>query len=152
MTTPIYQLRPSVETDYDAIAEVWHGSASLPDVGPPVMPTLNELRERVDLAFAAGWEVTLAARERDVIGFVAIKPREAILDQLFVRPGYLGCGIGQALLGHAMAKMPEGFTLFTASRNTRARAFYEKAGLIFLRDAPHPRTGHPVTYYGWTGR
>ncbi|WP_165932856.1 GNAT family N-acetyltransferase [Rhizobium sp. BK251] len=116
------------------------------------MPTMNELRERVDLAFAAGWEVTVVARESRVIGFVAIKPREAILDQLFIRPGFLGYGIGQALLGHAMKAMPEGITLFTASSNARARAFYEKAGLIFLRDAPHPRTGHPVTHYGWGGR
>ncbi len=49
-----HQLRPSTRTDHDAIAEVWHGSASLEGVGPPTMPTLNELRARVDLEFAAG--------------------------------------------------------------------------------------------------
>ncbi|MDQ0560441.1 putative acetyltransferase [Rhizobium mesoamericanum] len=149
MTTPVYRLRPSVAADYQAIADVWHSSASLPDVGPPIMPTRQELRERVDVAFAAGWEVTLAARERDVLGFVAIKPCEAVLDQLFVRPGFLGHGIGRALLDHAMTTMPAGFTLFTASSNTRARTFYEKAGLIFLSEAAHPRTGHPVSRYGW---
>jgi ribosomal protein S18 acetylase RimI-like enzyme len=116
------------------------------------MPTLSELRERVDLEFASGWNVTVAVRENDVIGFVAIKPSEAVLDQLFVRPGSTGGGLGQALLAHAMTAMPNGFTLFTRSANARARRFYEKAGLIFLRDDAHPRTGDPVTYYGWNVR
>ena len=147
-----YELRPSIEADHDAIAEIWHSSASLPGVGPPIMPTLGELRERVDLEFASGWSVMVAVCESDVIGFVAIKPKEAVLDQLFVRPGSLGRGIGQALLAHAVAAMPDGFTLLTRSTNTRARRFYEKAGLIFLRDGAHPRTGDPVTYYGWNVR
>jgi putative acetyltransferase len=113
------------------------------------MPTLDELRERVDLEFAAGWSATVAVRDDDVIGFVAIKPNEAVLDQLFVRPGSIGGGVGQALLAHSKTVMPKGFTLFTRSANTKARRFYEKSGLIFLRNDKHPRTGDPVTYYGW---
>lgn len=144
-----YKLRPSIEADRDAIAEVWHSSASLPGVGPPAMPTLDELRERVDVEFTAGWDVTVAARGSDLIGFVAIKPREAVLDQLFVRPESIGGGIGRALLAHAMATRPSGFTLHTRSTNERARRFYEKAGLILLRHAAHPRSSDPVTYYGW---
>jgi ribosomal protein S18 acetylase RimI-like enzyme len=150
--TQTYELRASIESDHDAIAEVWHSSASLPGVGPPSMPTLGELRERVDLEFAAGWSVTVAVREGDVVGFAAIKRSEAVLDQLFVRPGSIGDGVGQALLAQAIAAMPNGFTLFTRSANTRARHFYEKAGLVFLRDDVHPRTGDPVAYYGWNVR
>lgn len=149
---PAYELRPSLEADRDAIAEVWRSSASLPGVGPPVMPTLEELRKRVDAQFASGWSVTVAVRGNDVIGFVAIKPREAVLDELFVRPGSLGGGIGRALLAHAMKEMPTGFTLFTRSGNARARRFYEKAGLVLLRQAAHPRTGDPVACYGWNVR
>jgi putative acetyltransferase len=116
------------------------------------MPSLGELREWVDLEFAAGWSVTVAVREGQVVGFVAIKRRQAVLDQLFVRPGSIGNGLGRALLAEAMAAMPNGFTLFTRSANTRARRFYEKAGLVFLRDDVHPRTGDPVAYYGWNIR
>lgn len=61
-------------------------------------------------------------------------------------------GIGKALLDHAKAAMPSGFTLFTTSQNTRARHFYEREGLVALREEPHPRSGHPVTYYEWNGQ
>lgn len=147
-----YELRPSIEADNDAIAEVWHTSASLPGVGPPVIPSLAELRERVDREFATGWRVTLAVSDSGLLGFVAIKVHQAVLDQLFVRPASLGLGIGRALLQDAMAAMPNGFTLFTRSTNARARRFYESAGLVFLRAQAHPRTGDPVIYYGWNGR
>ncbi len=93
--------------------------------------------------------MTVAVCGIEVIGFAAIKPREAILAELFVRPGSIGSGVGKALLAHCKMAMPEGFTLYTRSTNVNARRFYEKAGLIFLRDDVHPRTGDPVTHYGW---
>ncbi|MBZ9989655.1 GNAT family N-acetyltransferase [Mesorhizobium sp. BH1-1-5] len=144
-----FVIRPAGTADHDQIAEVWHESASLPTVGPATMPTLQDLRRRVDVEFNAGWDVAVAARDGEVIGFVAIKPREAVLDQLFVRPDTLGAGIGQALLQHAIQAMPSGFTLYTRSGNFRARRFYEKAELTFLRDDLHPRNKDPVTHYGW---
>lgn len=143
-----FVLRKAVASDKDAIASIWHESASLPGVGPPTMPSPADLRRRVEDEFA-GWSVTLAVRDAEILGFLALKPEAAILAELFVRPGALGAGIGSALLAHAKAEMPEGFSLFTSSSNTRARNFYEKAGLVILRHDTHPRSGHPVTYYGW---
>ncbi|WP_027169601.1 N-acetyltransferase [Mesorhizobium sp. WSM3224] len=146
---PPFIIRPASAADHGQIAEVWHSSASLPTVGPPTMPTLEDLRRRVDIEFSAGWDVTVAARNSEIIGFVAVTPPEAVLSELFVRPDSLGAGIGRALLQHAMLAMPSGFTLFTRSGNIKARRFYEKAGLTFLRDDLHPRNRDPVTHYGW---
>jgi ribosomal protein S18 acetylase RimI-like enzyme len=143
-------LRPALPADYDAIAEIWHAGASLPTVGPPIMPTPEQLRRRVDAEFDAGWKVTLAVRDHQIVGFIAITPQQAHVEELFIRPDALGGGIGQALLAHAMAKMPEGFTLFTRTGNSRARRFYEKAGLIALREDIHPRFGDAIIYYSWT--
>jgi putative acetyltransferase len=148
-SVPNYELRPAREADYDSIAVIWHDSASLPGVGPAVMPTVAEMRDRIDAGIVAGWVVTVAVREAKVIGFAAIKPREAALAELFIRPGELGAGIGRALLAHSMETMPKGFTLYTRATNSRARRFYEKAGLVFLRDDVHPSSGDPVVYYGW---
>lgn len=146
------RLRPAIETDHDAIAEIWHGSASLPGVGPLVMPAEAEMRERVAAEFAGGWNVTVAVCADQIVGFVAIEPDQAVLAELFVRPASIGSGIGRALLAHAMRSMPQGFTLITRSANMRARHFYEKAGLVALRDDKYPRTGDPVICYGWNIR
>jgi ribosomal protein S18 acetylase RimI-like enzyme len=142
-------LRAADESDFDIVAEIWHESASLPGVGPPVMPTLTELRTRVDRELVAGWEVTVATSGEAIVGFAALKPQLAVLDQLFVKPSFHGGGVGKALLEHAMVKMTNGFTLHTASANHRARRFYEAAGLTLVRDGSHPNTGHPVTFYEW---
>lgn len=147
-----YKLRPATGSDHDAIAEIWHSSASLPGVGPPVMPTLEELRQRVGEEIDVGWAVTVAEQNGTIAGFAAIKPYDAILDQLFVKPGLIGSGLGRALLKDCQAQMPDGFTLHTASSNENARRFYEKAGMKVLRQDTHPRTGHPITYYVWNAR
>ena len=142
-------LRPAGPADYDAIAQIWHRSASLPGVGPAQMPTLDELRQRVGIEFASGWEVTLATQAGDVVGFLALDRRNAVLDQLFVSPGAIGGGIGRLLFAEAQAAMPDGFTLFTRAGNQRARRFYEKMGMVWLRDDIHPRFGDGIVYYGW---
>lgn len=146
---PGWLLRPAKISDYDAIAAVWHASASLPGVAPIVMPTASELRERLDIEMALGWQVTVADRDGDVIGFAAIKSQLSVLDQLFIRPEFIGKGLGRALLEHCRLLMPQGFTLHTATTNDRACSFYLKAGLKFLGYDRHPRTGHSISLYGW---
>jgi len=115
------------------------------------MPALAQLRERLDHEIATGWIVTVAVHGNEIVGFLAISPRESVLEEIFVRPGSLGRGIGQALLAHAKNEMPHGFTLYTRQANLRARRFYEKAGLVHLRDGVHPRNGDPIAYYRWSG-
>jgi ribosomal protein S18 acetylase RimI-like enzyme len=142
-------LRRATEADHDAIAELWHASASLPGVGPLVMPSVADMRADVDAASAAGWVVTLAICDGTVVGFAALKPDVAVLDQLFVAPHAVGGGVGRSLLAHAMAAMPAGFTLFTRPSNERAIRFYRKAGLVAFRHGVHPQTGEPINYFIW---
>ncbi|MDC9825180.1 GNAT family N-acetyltransferase [Devosia sp. ZB163] len=142
-------LRPATPTDYDAIAAIWHMSASLPGVGPAAMPTLDRLRARVDVEIEAGWQVTVALAGAELIGFLAIKPAAGVLDQLFMHPEARGMGLGLVLLDAAKAQMPGGFALFTRTGNMPARRFYEKHGLMHLRDELHPIFGDPIAYYEW---
>ncbi len=146
---PPLRLRPAASRDRDAIAALWHASASLPSVGLPAVPGLPAFRERLDVEWAAGWQVTLAVRGDDILGFLALKPAEAVLDQLFLRPDAIGEGIGTRLLDRARSRMPNGFSLHTMAANARARRFYERAGLRFLREDRHPRTGLPIARYAW---
>ena len=39
--------------------------------------------------------------------------------------------------------------LYTQASNARARRFYERARLVFLRDDMHPHSGDPVVHYAW---
>lgn len=142
-------LRPATAADYDAIAAIWHLSAGLPGVGPAKLPSLERLRARVDVEIAEGWRVTVAEAGGEIIGFLAIKPEAAILDQLFMHPEARGMGLGLDLLDAAKEQMPGGFTLFTRPGNTPARRFYEKHGLTHLRDELHPVFGDPIVWYGW---
>ncbi|NHF74281.1 GNAT family N-acetyltransferase [Paracoccus xiamenensis] len=146
-----YQFRAANDGDRDRIAKIWHSSASLPDVGPPTMPSFDDLRARVDEEMATGWVVTVAEGDTGLIAFLAIKPEQRYLDQLFVCPRHLGAGIGTALMNFAKRAMPDGFTLYTTSRNARARHFYEREGLVWDRDGAHPRAGHPISFYRWDG-
>ncbi len=150
--SPIIALRPAQEKDYDSIAAIWHAGASLPDVGPPLMPDLQTLRRRIDAEIASGWDVTVATRAGNIAGFVAVRLQLAVLAELFVRSDCIGLGVGRKLLAHAMSVMPDGFTLYTRPANERARHFYEKAGLVFLRHGAHPRSGDPIVHYGWRHR
>ena len=143
-------LRPALPADYDALAAIWHAGASLPNVGPAALPPVADLRQRLDAEFAAGWSVIVALRDDRIVGFAAMKLEEAVLDQLFLDPAAVGGGVGRTLLDAAKAAMPGGFTLFTRTGNGIARRFYEKAGLVVLREDIHPRFGDPIVYYGWS--
>lgn len=143
-------IRIAAPPDFDEVAAIWHSSASLAGVGPPQMPTLNELRSRVDVEAATVWKLFVAETGSRLVGILAIIPESQVLDQLFVRPGQIGAGIGRLLMDYAKAEMPSGFSLHKAATNERARAFYERAGMKLSRSGAHPRTGHPVVWYEWT--
>lgn len=142
-------MRSADEGDFDVLAELWHESASLPGVGPAIIPPLPDLRKRMSREVADGWHVTVAVLADEIVGFLALKPEIFLLDQLFVRPEVLGVGVGKALFDKAKVAMPSGFTLHTAATNARARAFYERADMTLFKEEAHPRFGHPIVWYRW---
>ena len=141
--------RAAEPADFDAIADVWRESALASEGARSSLPSLAELRSRVDHEIAAGWAVTVALDGQEIIGFLALKPALAALDQLFILPTHQGRGIGRALIERAKAAMPSGFTLRTASANHKARRFYGRSGLLLLEEALHPKSGLPVCCYSW---
>ena len=122
------------------------------DGTPTVMPTIQELRERIDLELSSGWTLFVAECKDQMVGMLAIKIQEAILDQIFVLPDSQRRGIGKTLLDMAMSEMLEGFELRMSSENRRAERFYGQAGLRFVREAAHPISGLAVRYFKWDGR
>lgn len=84
-------------------------------------------------------DVRLALGRDDgrLLGFVAAS-RESVA-QLFVRVGEQRRGIGRAMLDWAKAQSDGSLWLYAFARNTGARAFYEREGLVAVAHgfAPH---------------
>ncbi|MGN6144186.1 MAG: GNAT family N-acetyltransferase [Mesorhizobium sp.] len=144
------EYREAVEKDFGAVAHVWREGARSA-LGPAMEPpSVDELRARIDGELASGWVLPVAVRSGSVVGFLALKPRLHVLDQLFVLPSAQGQGIGTALLDRAKREMPGGFRLRTAAINEKARRFYVRSGLSFLGEGIHPKNGTAVCHYGWS--
>ena len=149
MTGTELTLRPAADADLDEVARVWHEAALSMDGAPADVPVLEALRKRIDDELGSGWELRVAERGGRIAGMLALKPGEAVLDQIFVAPGEQRSGVGKALLDAAKREMPGGFTLRMAASNQRATRFYEKEGLHPAGEGTHPRTGIPVRCYCW---
>ena len=143
------KVRPAVSGDLDRVAEVWHESSARMDGAVAEMPTRAQLRRRIDDELRDGWALHVGLRDERIVGMVALKPDEAVLDQIFVLPSEQRQGVGRALLDLAKSEMPRGFTLRAAAANHGGRRFYEREGLTPLGEGVHPRTGTPVCYFGW---
>jgi len=107
------------------------------------------MRARIDDDLAKGWTLTVATADGNVVGMLATYPGK--LDQLFLDPDWKGRGVGKALLAEAKRLMPGGFTLWANTANERARAFYERQGMVLDRTGPRPdKPGQIVAHYRWT--
>lgn len=80
------QCRPAKPEDLDAVAYVWRESAKLADGVAPEIPSLSALRERINSELASDWSLWVATLDREVVGMLALKKSDAIVDQLFILP------------------------------------------------------------------
>lgn len=140
-------IREARPADVDAIAELYersHGTLSF----LPMLHTLEEHRAWFGQVVAQR-EVWVWEDGRTILGFIALG--EATVEYLYVEPEMTGRGIGSALLGHAKARRPDGFSLWTFQQNTGARRFYERHGLRVLRltDGERNEERTPDAHYAW---
>jgi GNAT superfamily N-acetyltransferase len=111
----LIKCRAAEPGDLDSIARVWHESARFADDALPEMPSVASLRERIDAELATGWSLWVTEVDHAVVGMLALKKSDAVLDELYVLPSVQRSGIGSFLLEQAMREMPRGFTLRTAA-------------------------------------
>lgn len=91
-------------------------------------------------------ELWVAADESGPVAFLALDGE--CIDRLYVRVDRWRSGAGSALLEHAKAVRPEGFSLYTHQQNASARAFYEGHGLeaVSFGISPPPESAPDVRY------
>ncbi|GAA2137573.1 GNAT family N-acetyltransferase [Kitasatospora kazusensis] len=96
-------------------------------------PELWEIRLTADYGEPADTPVLLVAEAAgELYGFAYVVPEpdgRVLLDNLHVRPGHTGAGLGRRLLRAALAVAPHSpLHLDVLAANTRAVAFYEREG------------------------
>jgi ribosomal protein S18 acetylase RimI-like enzyme len=143
------RLRPAEPSDVEALVEI-HLSSS--QQAMPWLPQLHTLEQTVwwmSHRVVGHLRVWVAESEGLVVGYAALGPGE--LEQLYVRPGYQGRGVGRLLLDQAKALEPQGLALWVFQRNTRARTFYEGHGfqLISFTDGSRNEEREPDARYAW---
>ena len=143
------QYRPYRASDLHQAAHIWFESWRSSGVSAPDPVTELGLLERFEREAESGWSVVVAERGDLLVGFMALKASEGILDQLFVLSTAQRQGVGAHLLSLAAHTMPRGFHLRTAADNTGARRFYELQGLTLDRLEPHPTNSHVTAIYRW---
>ena len=143
-------IRAYGDQDLVAVARLW--LESWQSTGLPVAQLATDAanKERISRELTGGWSVFLACNENeDLLGFLALKPDSACLDQLFVAPAVQRQGIGRALLDFAKQQMTNGIWLRTAVDNVGACRFYERNGFRACEIGVHPTLGHRTVVYRW---
>lgn len=125
-------LRPAVEADLDAIAELHNASrdAAYPSI-PRSVHTNDEAYGWVrswDRSIFSVWVAT--APDDTLLGYARFD--DGWLDDLYTRPSAQGTGVGSALIDLVKAQRPTGFCLWVFESNAPARRFYTARGLIEL--------------------
>ncbi|MEL7240581.1 MAG: GNAT family N-acetyltransferase [Planctomycetota bacterium] len=143
-------IRPAFEGDFDAIADVWWRSWRHAGVDLDDDIAQEDLRCRIDQEMADGWRLFVAEKDRDIVGMLALAPREARLDQLFIAPERQREGLGGALLDQAKSIFSDGMTLRTAAANSNAIAFYRAHGFALDREEGPPQRRRNIVWMRWT--
>jgi GNAT superfamily N-acetyltransferase len=132
LTAPALTLRAARPADAEATAALMIDSrrAHLPYA--PLAHDEADVRRWVSEQLLPAGGVTLAEDGAGLAGLLAVSQAEGVawIEQLYLRPGATGQGIGRQLLQHALATLPRPVQLYTFQSNTGARRFYERHGFV----------------------
>jgi len=128
-------LRAATAGDAAAVADLYLASRRIDLPYAPAAYSEAEIRQWMAEILLPGGGVQLALDRERVVGFSAISEADdgGWIEQMFVRPGLNGRGIGTRLLGHALAELPRPVWLYTFQANQGARRFYERHGFLVHR-------------------
>ena len=129
------------------LAQLWLDSWRSTGTANEEVVLVEDLAARIREETATVWEVTLAFQDDVLSGFMALRPHDNCLDQLFMAPTAKGQGLGSKLMDLAKQRLPDGMWLRTAEANHTARAFYEKRGFHHYDTDQHPTLGYARVFY-----
>ena len=148
---PAFAIRPATASDATQIADVWLASwRATFDFGPahPDDDVRRWVREDL-LVEAENWVATDPSQSHRVIALLGLS--ETMVEQLYVRPEWIGRGVGRELLALAKRRRPDGLELYCFAANDRARRFYERNGFVPIAfgDGSGNEERQPDVLYRW---
>jgi len=146
----VIEIRTPFEAEIETVVRLWNETKrDTYDFIPQEQGrTIDEDRAFFSEAIRPRCALWVAIEGAQMLGFLAL--RESYVDRLYVRPASQRRGVGGKLLRHAIALSPAGLELHTHVRNTKARAFYEKHGLVAVKfGVSPPPESEPDVEYHW---
>ncbi|MYR42889.1 GNAT family N-acetyltransferase [Streptomyces sp. SID5910] len=144
-----FVVRRAVDSDADAVAEVWLRSftAALPTVRRA--HTDDQVRSWIREVVVPGQETWVVAVDGSVVGMMVLDGED--LDQLYLDPVWQGRGIGDRLVDLAKQRRPSGLALWTFQVNESARRFYDRHGFVAAErtDGHRNEEREPDIRYVW---
>jgi GNAT superfamily N-acetyltransferase len=127
---PATRLRAADPADAEAAATLLIASRRQHLPYAPLAHGEADVRRWVREQLLPAGGVTLAEDAAGLAGLLAVSQAGGggWIDQLYLRPGATGRGLGTRLLQHALATLPRPVQLHTFQANAGARRFYERHG------------------------
>ncbi len=142
------RLRRAVAADAAEMADVYlHAFGATYDFPPA--HTEDEVRAWVAGHLVQELEAWVATEGDDIVALLALS--EEVVEQLYVRPGRTGEGIGGRLAELAKERRPGGLELWTFQVNDGARRFYAAHGFeeVEWTDGSGNEEGQPDVRFVW---
>ena len=140
-------LRQAREADAADIAALFATSRRLLTFLPD-LHTVEEDRVYVRDKVLRDFRVTVAERDRAIVGFMA--ELEGWIEHLYVDAAQLRSGVGSVLIADAQSRN-EDLQLWCFANNLRGRAFYERMGFeaVKFTDGARNEARAPDILYRW---
>lgn len=150
-TLPIF--RPATSADANAVSEVYLTSRKELVPFAPLVHADKAVRRWIRDHLIPAGRVTVAIQHVKVVGMMALSDDGTVgwVEQLYVHPRVVGCGIGTQLLERAKTELGSPIRLYTFQANTGACRFYERHGFraIAVGDGSGNEEQCPDVLYEW---
>jgi GNAT superfamily N-acetyltransferase len=145
------RIRPAQAADAHAIADVLLASRKTYVAFAPLVHPDAAVRSWIRHTLVPSGGVSVAVEADRIVGMMAVtlEGNCGWIDQLYVHPSRVACGIGSALLTQGLMHLPRPVRLYTFAENQGARRFYERHGFVAIAfgDGSDNEEGQPDVLY-----
>lgn len=146
-------IRIAQAADAEAIGEVYLASRKTFLPYAPLAHSDEEVLRWIAQVLIPRGGVFVAIAADQIVGMMALSRAEQTgwIDQIYLRPDAVGCGIGTLLLERAKAELGSPIRLYTFQENQAARRFYQRRGFrpLAFTDGSGNEEQCPDVLYEW---